>query len=250
MIWCLQEAVCLRLVILTDTHGNATALAAGLAAARRLGPDVTICAGDVAHFGPEPNECINLLAEACVPCVRGNHDRDLLMPIDLSADATVGQRALAAIHNWGHEHLSPAARTYLAQLPFAWHTEPVPGQRLLVIHASPEQDDEIVSDTDCLAHCERAGAVAVVAGHLHRAFVHASDAHLWVNAGSCGAAIDGDPRAVLAVLDWRAGRWEARIERVDYDLHRAAAATLKSGIPFADEIAASRSRAEWLNIPT
>ena len=45
----------MRILVLSDLHANATALAAALdAAAGRW--DVSVCLGDVVGYGPDPNE--------------------------------------------------------------------------------------------------------------------------------------------------------------------------------------------------
>lgn len=240
----------MRTVVFSDVHGNLHALEAALAQGNLLAPDYLVCAGDVAHFGPQPNECIALLADRGIPCVRGNHDRDLLEPLLVGPEATPRQKALAEIHNWGHGNLTRASRQYLETLPFSWHVEPAPQQSLLVVHASPERDDEIAPERRqgiVSTYCARAGCKAIVAGHQHTPFVVAEAAYLWINAGSAGASTDGDPRGALAVLDWTGNRWQGQIIRFPYDTTRAAEFLLSSTLPHAQEVLLARQQATWFN---
>ena len=58
--------------IISDVHGNLEALQAVLA---HMGPaEEVFCAGDTVGYGPNPNECCELVRERRVRCVMGNHD--------------------------------------------------------------------------------------------------------------------------------------------------------------------------------
>ncbi len=48
-----------RVLVISDVHANAVALEAVLADAGKV--DETWCLGDVAGYGPQPNECIELI---------------------------------------------------------------------------------------------------------------------------------------------------------------------------------------------
>lgn len=239
----------MRVAVFSDPHGNLEALDAILAAIDALAPDHVVCAGDIAQFGPQPNEAVERVRMRGIPCVRGNHDRDIVDPLPPTDDPR--RAKLREIHNWGVDQLTPENRAFLLQLPFAWHVEPVPGQTLLVVHASPEKDDAIVEPRQMapgtiLSLAARAKAAAIVCGHLHRPFIAREGPALWVNAGSAGCATDGDNRASFALLTFDGRQWSGDIHRVPYDLEAAAAAILASGMPHAVELIASRAEARWL----
>jgi putative phosphoesterase len=58
--------------VISDIHSNLAALRAVLRELR--GADAIYCAGDVVGYGPNPNECCELIREAGVKAVQGNHD--------------------------------------------------------------------------------------------------------------------------------------------------------------------------------
>jgi diadenosine tetraphosphatase ApaH/serine/threonine PP2A family protein phosphatase len=62
------------LAIISDLHSNTDALQAVLAdiATRRV--DQIICLGDVLGYGPEPTECLDLVASSANVTLMGNHD--------------------------------------------------------------------------------------------------------------------------------------------------------------------------------
>jgi predicted phosphodiesterase len=70
-----------RIGLFSDCEGNARALEAALAALRRHGPDLLVCAGDILcnPFSPDPPaETVALLRAYGVLAVPGNHDRYLI----------------------------------------------------------------------------------------------------------------------------------------------------------------------------
>jgi predicted phosphodiesterase len=67
----------MRIALISDIHGNATALEAVLADLHQQHVDAIICLGDVATIGPQPKQILaKLKAVECI-CLLGNHDAAL-----------------------------------------------------------------------------------------------------------------------------------------------------------------------------
>ena len=82
-----------RYAIVSDVHGNIESLRAALSLTN---PDDTVmCLGDMVGYGPNPNECVQLLRERAKHVVLGNHD-------------------IAALENFGVEYFNDAARSAIA----------------------------------------------------------------------------------------------------------------------------------------
>jgi putative phosphoesterase len=198
----------MRLGVISDVHGNWPALQAVLAA---VGPEVEgwLCAGDLAGHLPFLNEVVAAVRGLGCPTVRGNHDAALLHGSDIprSSAATLAlrvQRGLA----------SPATRAFLGALPL--RIEAGAGRRRLVIlHGGPRDplEERIGEPTE--EHWAWADGRVVIHGHEHVPRVARRGASLFVNPGSVGLPLDGDPRACCAVLDPEAG--EVRLRRIRYD---------------------------------
>jgi putative phosphoesterase len=63
-----------RVALLSDVHGNASALAAVLGEIARSELDGIVCLGDIAAGGPQPREVISLLRDLGCLTIRGNAD--------------------------------------------------------------------------------------------------------------------------------------------------------------------------------
>lgn len=67
-----------RLAILSDVHANLEALKQVLADIDACGADEVICLGDVIGYGPQPQECCDLLRTRELTIVQGNHEQGLI----------------------------------------------------------------------------------------------------------------------------------------------------------------------------
>lgn len=229
----------MKIGIVSDPHGCLVGLAAVLEWLEKAGVDLIACGGDVASFGPQPNECIALLAERGIPTVQGNTDRDLVQPPPVTPPKSVRAAELATIEDWSRGELTPGSRAWLAALPGA--LEPAPGLR--IVHGGLEDADEIVTK-DSQPQLPP-GISAVTAGHMHTPFIIHIPQGIWVNAGSAGRPTDGDPRAALAFLEKHPQGWEASIHRIPFDLEAAAEAIRSANMPFSAKMIQTQRRACW-----
>ena len=68
----------MRTAIISDIHGNLEALQTVLADIDRRKVSEIICLGDILGYGPNPLECVDLIAERCAWSLMGNHDYAVL----------------------------------------------------------------------------------------------------------------------------------------------------------------------------
>lgn len=220
----------MRVAVFSDVHGNRPALHAVLADIDAQRPDVTVCGGDLAFGGPDPEGSVQRVIALAAPCIRGNTD-EWLTPDATERDPIV---------EWTRSRLSAASRAYLGTLPFAHRIDD-----LAIVHATPWSISDLIpkdAGATRIRHVlAEARAAAVVYGHIHQAWIgHAPGAGLLVNSGSVGFPFDGDPRPSYALLDQASGVWRASVRRVAYDVDRAAA-SFPAGHP-APEAWARRMR--------
>src|ERR1044071_242005 len=103
----------MRVAVVSDIHGNLSALEATLAAVDRHTVDALWCLGDVVGDGPRPNECCARVAERAAVCLVGNHDvlalRGGTFEQEFNPDAAVAGR-------WTRSVLGSQARAFLEGL--------------------------------------------------------------------------------------------------------------------------------------
>lgn len=74
----------MKVAIVSDVHGNFSALEAVISDLEALQPDLVVHGGDLALNGPRPAECIDRIRELGWPGVVGNTDQALWrLPPDL-----------------------------------------------------------------------------------------------------------------------------------------------------------------------
>jgi diadenosine tetraphosphatase ApaH/serine/threonine PP2A family protein phosphatase len=213
------------LALLYDIHGNARALDAVLQDAAARGAGEYFIGGDVALFGPWPEETVARLRELRpATWIRGNGERWTAHP-DGAPEALRGATA-AAREALGDalvaEHAALPESAALGEGTRAWHGSPVSDVRSF----APEPAGD---EAELLAGVEE---TRLVFGHTHLPFARTSPvaAIELVNPGSVGMPLDGDHRAAYALLH-DDGTIEHR--RVAYD-HAAVGAALRERFGDAD----------------
>jgi len=232
----------MRVAIVSDVHGNLTALDAVVADIQRHAPDVVLHGGDLALMGAQPAEVVDRVRELGWPGVVGNTDEVLWRPQEQQRQEAIAPK-LGSLLSLIFEQYAPATRELLGEERVAWLRELPAQQRLedlVLVHAAPgdlwraplpDADDEELS-----AVYEPLDAVTVVYGHIHRPYTRELSRLTVANSGSVGMPWDGDPRAsYLLVEDGR-----PQLQRVEYDVEREAGLLLGGGYPDAQRLAAMR----------
>jgi diadenosine tetraphosphatase ApaH/serine/threonine PP2A family protein phosphatase len=221
----------MRCLIVSDIHANLAAFEAVLqdVAKKRIQHDIVWCLGDIVGYGPDPNECIELLRTLPHICLAGNHDWAVLDKLGVE---TFHENAAFVVH-WTREHLSPTNLVYLRARP-----EQLPQDDYLLVHASPREPIwEYVLDVNVAE--ENFGymtTMCALVGHTHVPVMFVKDgrthavhgvvpspnvpvtlkrgSNYIINPGGVGQPRDGDPRAAYALLDTDALSWTQH--RVEY----------------------------------
>jgi predicted phosphodiesterase len=213
----------MRVLILSDLHGNIDALEAVDAATRTDRFDQIWVLGDLVDYGAAAAEVIAWVRAHATLVVRGNHDHAVGTGEDCRSapmyhDLAVATRAIL------RSRLSTPELTYLVKLPLQVTVTVAPERHGLLVHASPQDPLFGYVPTDGPDDQWRhallpAGDVSFVfVGHTHDQFTRQIDQITLINPGSVGLPKDGDPRAAYAIFE--DGRVE--LKRASYDTTRAA----------------------------
>ena len=237
------RAARVRCLVIADIHANLAAFETVLSTAGTY--DEIWCLGDIIGYGPDPNECFDLLRQQRFVAVAGNHDWAAVGRLDL-AEFNPAARAAA---EWTARELRPENHRFVDSLPVKYLKE---GYTL--VHGSVrmpiwEYIDEAGVAWDNMALMETRYCLV---GHTHVPLLHIDgdsfrkrartvaldgesvslklgDERLILNPGSVGQPRDGDPRSAYMLLDTDSG--EATIRRVDYAIGKTQARMYKAGLP-------------------
>lgn len=231
----------MRILVISDIHGNFPALEAVLSAAITV--DAVWCLGDLVGYGPHPNECIERIASLPnLTCLTGNHDSAVSDSRNIDK---FNDEAGHAIY-WTRRNLTDANMEYLAKL-----SEMVETDWVTLAHGSPRNPtwEYIIDPVTAMINFAFFDTQIALVGHSHlplaflvdktndkidRKLLKAGDViHLEnraiLNPGSVGQPRDHDPRASYGILDPEAMTWE--LNRVEYDFKTTQAALKKAGLP-------------------
>lgn len=242
----------MRIALLSDIHGNAVALDAVLADMAGHGPfDQIVVAGDLVWAGPWPAEVVDRVQALGGPVIQGNTDAFFAHAPERIPEGKNEDRYLNHM-TWMRMRLGPARCAYLAGLPFSHRISPAPGHDLLIVHANPVDMDRAITprtpepelDELLLDSVRAQDWEALAFGHVHIPFSRPWRDRLLVNVSSAGLPMDGDPRAVYAILNWDGRAWHAEHHRVFYNAPRVAFEMRNSDMPrgkhFAERLMAAR----------
>jgi predicted phosphodiesterase len=227
-----------RYLIISDIHANLEALHAVVADAAGEFETILNC-GDVVGYGPDPNEAVEFCREKCAYNVRGNHDKACAGLSDLEWFNPVAQSSVL----WSASSLTRENLEWLRALPEG----PIDAGPCAILHGSPVDEDEYITDTEeAKLAAEHVTAAVTFFGHTHLQGgfqIHRSggrhivdgefqvdDESAWmINPGSVGQPRDGDAAAGYALFDSETR--VVQLHRVSYRIDRTHQKILRAGLP-------------------
>lgn len=230
----------MRTLVVSDIHANLNAFQAVLAAAGTV--DQVWFLGDIVGYGPDPNECVELLQQQPeLKALMGNHDAALMDYISIdrfngeAADAVRVQKSL----------VSKETIDFLETLHFK-----IELGDLTLTHGSPRNPvwEYVLSTAVAKENFEHFKTDGCLIGHSHIPviFVMGEDGSVrtllpghgdrWkaagrfiLNPGSVGQPRNFDPRASYVIWDDDEGTWG--FYRVEYDFEPVQDRIVALGIP-------------------
>lgn len=229
----------MKYAVFGDIHGNLEALEAVLAAIEKAKPDTLICMGDIVGYGADPEGCLSRMHELGCATVAGNHDFAVVGKLSVDFFNTYAREAAL----WTRERLRPAQKKLLEDLKLVQFLD-----EATVVHAtlhSPELFEYIQTSYDAHLSFERLSTQICFVGHSHvpvmffqkKVVTFTMDPQVKlepgiktiVNVGSVGQPRDEDARAAYCLYD--SEKQTLSIERVEYDIDKAAAKIVAAGLP-------------------
>lgn len=230
----------MRTLIISDIHANLTAFEAVLEAAGEV--DRVWFLGDVVGYGPDPNECIELLRkQPNLQALMGNHDAALMdfIPID-----RFNQEAKKAIQIQ-REMISEENKNFLEVMRIKLEID-----GLTLVHGSPHNPiwEYILNYETAKKNFQEFSTDGCLVGHSHIPCVFIlneeneirllvpeagdrweAEGRFIINPGSVGQPRNLDPRASFVIWDDETDIFE--FKRVEYDVESVAKRIRALGIP-------------------
>lgn len=227
----------MRIAIISDIHGNLSALDAVLADLRSRSVDAVYCLGDLVGYAAHPNEVTERIRAEGIPTIMGNYDDGVGFDRDECGcaytnpvDKELGDQSLA----WTKTTVTAENKAYLRTLVSEIRFE-ADGRRVLLVHGSPRRINEYLFEDRPRSSFQRLAASShadiIVFGHTHKPYTKLVDDVLFVNAGSVGKPKDGHWRACYIVLDPSDYANPVEFIRVLYDVASEAAAIRATDLP-------------------
>jgi predicted phosphodiesterase len=229
----------MKYAIIADIHANLEALEVVLDDARNQKCTHYTCLGDVVGYNANPKECLDLIRDSNMPCVKGNHDEYCSIETNLEG---FNPHAAEAIH-WTRAQLTEEDREWLRSLKYI---------RLVasfsVVHATldgPQRWGYVFDRLAAAASFTYQNTSVCFFGHTHVPVAFIRDSVVrggtyskfkiepgrkyFINVGSVGQSRDGVPKATYVIYNMDEGSVELR--RLDYDIAKTQAKIRAAGLP-------------------
>jgi predicted phosphodiesterase len=226
----------MKIAIISDIHGNLEALTTALSYIKENDIQDIYCLGDIVGYGPNPNECIELITEYCGKVVIGNHDHAAL---GLTSTEYFNDFAKISTY-WTSLNLTRESKNFLLSLDFTQNSD-----EYLLVHSTPSEPamwHYILSEMDAKHEFRHFKQKICYIGHSHFPIIFFKSGYsrdqkfrldhstkYIVNVGSVGQPRDGNPKTCFCVYD--SDNREIEYVRLDYDVDKTREKIVKAGLP-------------------
>jgi predicted phosphodiesterase len=229
----------MKYAIIADIHGNLDAFQVVLEDIRAQKATHIVCLGDVVGYNAQPKECLDIVRQMNIPCVKGNHDEYCSTENHLDG---FNPHAAEAVH-WTREQLSEDDKKWLRELKYSRMAA-----NFTMVHATldaPERWGYVFDKLAAAASFPYQNTQMCFFGHTHVPVAFMRDTVVrggtyskfkvdpskkyFINVGAVGQPRDNNPKAAYVIYDMDAQTIELR--RLDYDIASAQKKILDAGLP-------------------
>jgi predicted phosphodiesterase len=229
----------MKYAIIADIHGNLDAFQVVLEDIRAQKADHIVCLGDVVGYNAQPKECLDIVRQMNIPCVKGNHDE--YCSTDNHLDG-FNPHAAEAVH-WTREQLDEDDKKWLRDLKYSRMAA-----NFTMVHATldaPERWGYVFDKLAAAASFPYQNTQMCFFGHTHVPVAFMRDTVVrggtyskfkvdpakkyFINVGAVGQPRDNNPKSAYVLYDMDAQTIELR--RLDYDIASAQKKILEAGLP-------------------
>jgi predicted phosphodiesterase len=229
----------MKYAIIADIHGNIDALQVALEDIRAQNATHIVCLGDVVGYNARPRECLQIIRDMGIPCVKGNHDEYCSSDEHLEG---FNPHAADAVH-WTRNQLTDDDKKWLRELKYSRMAA-----NFTMVHATldaPERWGYVFDKLAAAASFPYQTTQMCFFGHTHVPVAFMRDTVVrggtyskfkvdpakkyFINVGAIGQPRDNNPKSAYVLFDMDAGTIELR--RLEYDIAAAQAKIREAGLP-------------------
>jgi len=229
----------MKYAIIADIHGNLDAFQVVLEDIRAQNATHIVCLGDVVGYNAQPKECLQIIRDMNIPCVKGNHDEYCSSNDHLEG---FNPHAADAVH-WTRDQLDDEEKKWLRELKYSRLAA-----NFTMVHATldaPERLGYVFYKLAAAANFPYQNTQMCFFGHTHVPLAFMRDTVVrggtyskfkvepgkkyFVNVGAVGQPRDNNPKAAYVVYDVDEGTIELR--RLAYDIATAQKKIREAGLP-------------------
>lgn len=241
----------MRIIVLSDVHGNCFALETALADMNKMGFDHMVCNGDMIQSGPRPHETVQLLREMNCSIVMGNSDAWLMSGVETDAHLISEDRRkkLDIVRAWTLSKLDEEDCAFINSFQPKVTVDLGRHRNLLAFHGSPSSFDQFLlpstPEDEFQEILKPYTDHILTGGHMHLQFTRRlrESQNFFFNPGSIGVAYNHeqsndrgylDPWAEYGILTVEGMHVSLEFRRIPLDMNRMADIYLHSDRPFTE----------------
>lgn len=224
----------MRILLLSDIHGNLPALTAIEHFFAGHSFDAIINCGDSTVYAPFPNETIQWLQDRKAYSILGNTDHKVITLLQGCNFKKPHDEEKRIMYRSTMQGLNARSKQYLLALEDSqrlifedcsiglFHGSPDHPRELLFAQTPDDRFQELSQLTDCRI---------VVTGHSHSPYHKHIDGTHFINPGSAGRMFDGNPEASCATLTITNDDIQVRHHRIAYPVEEVVKALRREHLP-------------------
>lgn len=223
----------MKIAVLSDIHGNLTALNAVLKDITDAKIDKFIIAGDHIIDCPQHNEVLNRMKSLDAYVIKGNREKYIMdYHYGIKSDWRSYKQMAAPV--WVHDSLEEDNLKYISELPEQLSISLPQRDSIRVVHGSPFDISEQLYEEKYPERVEKAlkeiEESVLICGHTHWSWSKRVFNKLILNPGSVGVPFNKRSCAEYAVLTWSDNQWSASHHQVEFNIEELEQMFFESGL--------------------
>lgn len=227
----------MKLAILSDIHGNLSALNAVLDDLKHEHIDHYIIPGDFLGDGPQPKEVIKTLQSLKATIIKGNREL-YIMDYHQGLNPAWDQHDQMATMVWTYQQLSNDELTFIEQLPLHTVLQLPNVDPIMIVHGSIQDVYEHLypNHEATLRTFNEMTVSTLICGHTHQPWFQKKDEKLIINPGAVGVHFNHRQASEYGLLTFTNNEWVVEHRQVNYDLNELQQQFITSGLMDASPI--------------